>query len=342
LLLASAARRGELRGRSILAGAWPFAIAALAVPLALIATRDPTPAGGTPLSATLPLLGWSSLPRHALAYLVGWALAVPLTLPWAAGSWIGRRGGAARLPLLGVLALAALLACWLHSWAVAPAVLTLAVFAGIMWGTIRSGDPGQLALAAWLLVPLPILVYINFAPKYLVPCAPAAALLVVREWALLPPRSQTRLLAATAAAGTALGVLILRADASMGEAARAAAARLIEPRTAQGQRIWFAGHWGFQWYAERAGAEPLSLDGPYPEVGDLVVTQRACDPPHRRLVESIPRGRRAGQVMSRPAGAGFYSDWWGLLPWAWGPPDGQGFRVYEVRSPLGRSLPCDY
>jgi hypothetical protein len=48
----------------------------------------------------------------------------------------------------------------------------------------------------------------------------------------------------------------------------------------------------------------------------------------RTLVETWGDLEAAGQVMSRHAG--FYSDFWGLLPWAWEEPEGSGFRVWRV------------
>ena len=64
----------------------------------------------------------------------------------------------------------------------------------------------------------------------------------------------------------------------MAGAARTAAARLIRPRVEAGQRVWFAGHWGFHWYAEEAGAMVLSVDPPFPRRGDIVVSSSVDRP----------------------------------------------------------------
>jgi hypothetical protein len=193
---------------------------------------------------------------------------------------------------------------------------------------------GSTLLWVWLLVPIPVIAYIQVAPKYLLPSLPAVAVLAAHGLDRFAVR--TALLALITVAGTILGVLILTADARMAGAARTAAARLIRPRTEAGQRVWFAGHWGFHWYAEEAGAMALTVHPPFPSRGDIVVESTVDRPVGllpilpRTLIESWGSSAPSGQVMSRPANAGFFSDLWGLLPWSWGPPDGSGFHVWRV------------
>jgi hypothetical protein len=197
--------------------------------------------------------------------------------------------------------------------------------------TRRRLEPSAL-LWVWLLIPLPVIAYIQVAPKYLLPALPAVAILAA--YGLDRIASRTRILAVLSGAGATLGFLILLADAHMTGTARRAAAQLIRPRVQAGERVWFAGHWGFHWYAEAAGAVPLSVDPPFPSPGDLVVSSNVSRPAGllplvpRALIESWESSEPTGQVMSRHAG--FYSDLWGLLPWWWEPPLGPGFQVWRV------------
>lgn len=197
--------------------------------------------------------------------------------------------------------------------------------------TRRRLEPNGL-LWALLLVPVPVIAYVQIAPKYLLPVLPAAAILAAHGLDRLA--SRRAVLALLTAAGVTLGVLILSADARMTGRARAAADQLIRPRVEAGERVWFAGHWGFHWYAEAAGAEPLSIDPPFPRRGDIVVSSSVDRPvgllPQvpRTLIETWGSSEPSGQVMSR--NAGFYSDLWGLLPWWWERPLGPGFQVWRV------------
>jgi hypothetical protein len=195
----------------------------------------------------------------------------------------------------------------------------------------RRLEPSAL-LWVWLLVPVPIIAYVQIAPKYLLPALPAAAILAAHGLDRLA--SRTRVLAVLAGAGAALGFLIVQADAHMAGTARAAAARLILPRVQAGERVWFAGHWGFHQYAEAAGARPLTVHPPFPSRGDIIVSSSVDRPvgllPQvpRTLIETFGSKEPSGQVMSLHAG--FYSDLWGLLPWWWEPPLGPGFQAWRV------------
>jgi hypothetical protein len=197
--------------------------------------------------------------------------------------------------------------------------------------TRRRLEPSAL-LWVWLLVPIPVVAYVQIAPKYLLPALPAAAILAAHG--LDRMASRTKILALLAGTGTTLGLLILMADARMAGTARAAAAQLIRPRVQAGEKVWYSGHWGFHWYAEAAGAMPLAVDPPFPSRGDIVVGSTVDRPVGllavlpRTLIETWGTLEPTGQVMSRHAG--FYSDLWGLLPWWWERPEGSGFHVWRV------------
>jgi hypothetical protein len=199
-------------------------------------------------------------------------------------------------------------------------------------------------LWSWLLIPLPTLVYFHFAPKYVLPALPAVAILAAHGLDGL--RQRRSVLAVVVAAGTTLGVLILRADALMAGAARTAATQLIRPRVKAGERVWYAGHLGFHWYAEVAGAVPLAIEPPYPAPGEIVVSTTVDEPGMlcflpRVLLEEHGDIRPAGRIMSRRASAGFYSDIYGLWPWGWAPPDTTPFWVSRVTgTPRGHIDPA--
>jgi hypothetical protein len=195
------------------------------------------------------------------------------------------------------------------------------------------GRPGSRRLLwAWLFVTLPLIAYVQVAPKYLLPALPAVAILAA--YGLEPLTARTRILGLLTAAGAALGLLILSADSLMAGTARAAAEQLVKPHVQAGERVWFAGHWGFHWYAVAAGARSLSVDPPFPAQGDIVVASTVDRPVGllavlpRALIRNWGSTDPAGRVMS--AHAGFYSDLWGLLPWAWERPEAPPFQVWRV------------
>jgi len=303
--------------------------AALAVvPVAYLAVawalRDPEGAT-TAFAATQTYADASKLPPNVVAFLTHWSLALPLSLPWAILRWrsVLRSSAMVLVPpaiwllLSGAEPVGRLLVI------AAAGGLAAAVLTDILRDGWRRRDAVQLALGMALFAPLPVGLYQHFPSKYLVIAAPAAALLVARLMARSNLTSDWRLLAPVMSAGVLLGVLIVHADAAFADLGRRAATEFISAQTAKGERVWFAGHWGFQWYAERAGAKVLVQHGPGPRPGDLIVSSQNAlggiidlfEP--RTLVSVLADERPGGRIMSRQDGAGFYSNAWGYLPWTW-------------------------
>jgi hypothetical protein len=172
----------------------------------------------------------------------------------------------------------------------------------------------ELGLALWLLLALPVALYLNLAAKYVVVSAPAVAIIVGR-------RASAAVLSATVAIGVIVGVAIIRGDARFAEVGRRAGTELVAPHVARGERVWFTGHWGFQWYAERAGGRALTTTSS-PMAGDLLVS---CDvagvsvpaAPPRDWLATVEDPESGGIVMSERDGVGFFSNMWGFLPWWW-------------------------
>lgn len=81
-----------------------------------------------------------------------------------------------------------------------------------------------------------------------------------------------RLVRGLAAASTALGLLFLAADWCDARAQQIGAEGAAERIRAEGGgRAWYAGHWGFQFYAERAGMMPVVPDASPLKAGDWLV-----------------------------------------------------------------------
>jgi len=322
-------------GRSLFGSLLPL-IAVMATVLTVIyVTRDPAQTSGL-LPGIRGRAAWQAAPRNFLAFLSHWVLAVPLALPWVvmrrnAIAW--KAFGIFVLSGAGVLIPILSIRWWMLPIVALAAVVLLDVFRD-GWGR---KDSVQLLLAAWLLLALPALVHPHLPSKYLVASAPAAALLLVRELRWQAPALRRCLVGAILVAGVVLGVLIIHADSKLANLGRRAAAELVAPHIANGRKVWSVGHWGFQWYAERAGASTLSRTPPFPRPGDIVV-QSAIDGSKalqiikkRRLVKVVADASPGGRVMSRSHNAGFFSNDWGNLPWAWGSDDINRFEVWEVQ-----------
>jgi hypothetical protein len=137
---------------------------------------------------------------------------------------------------------------------------------------------------------------------------------------------------AALAMGCALTLGVLWGDAGYANAWRTAAQRL--PPASRGFSV---GHWGFQWYAGQRGYAPLSPREAL-RAGDLVVQGRGVHAQTHALAHQallLDRGvirvpSPALRVMDLTVGAGFYSDAWGLLPFAVRPGAFEEVSVREV------------
>jgi len=319
---------------------WVPVLAAPAITAALtFLTRDPSPRSASIAGAAVGLSSTEKLIPNVLAFAVHWSLALPFALPWAAVRW--RTVLVRPAVLAGATAGAAVLLRVAHSgdtpWLLAPvAGLSAAALADVLVDSLRRRDGAQFTLGLWLLLALPAVVYVHLPAKYLLASAPAAAILVAGAMAASPALGR-RVLAVTALASALLGVAVLRADSEFAGLGRDAARTLIAPEVAAGRRVWYVGHWGFQWYAEEAGARFFPIHPPFPGQGDLVVACVNCEPhivPDEMdaliLLRRTRHAEPGGRAMDKSSNAGFFSNSWGYLPWAWGRGTHEGFDVYRV------------
>jgi len=101
---------------------------------------------------------------------------------------------------------------------------------------------------------------------------------------------------------------------------------------------YFAGHFGLQYYLEKIGMEALEVNKPLERNGYLI-TAKIPDPqkPAKEIVEKLRLVERKSlesrfpvRLMSPAVRAGFYSSYWGILPFNFSlkPLDEAG--IYEI------------
>jgi hypothetical protein len=131
------------------------------------------------------------------------------------------------------------------------------------------------------------------------------------------------------------------ADNQLANAARSGAQIVLQRLQAPGRAIWFSGHWGFQWYMEAGGAKPITVGGAAMHRGDAAVfpfrNSRVFGLPDQTLepldITCIPLAT-AMATMDKSAGAGFYSDVYGPLPYATGNRGRDCYGLMELRTGL--------
>ena len=260
---------------------------------------------------------------------------------------------------LGSLGLALLLAPYSHEWAGirfaagAGGLLELQLFVFALAGVsllalvasdLRGrGDAESWLLALWVLGTFAFAALVNWTNngRSNLPMAPAVGILLVRclDRRSLSGRSPSlgRRLSALLP-GVAVAVAVTWADYRWANEVRAAAARIEEEIIALGRPTRFFGHWGIQYYLERAGARSLDFGRDFVEPGDFLVVPSnnylvpaEIDASAAVLVEEYVHSDPGWiRTLSPSLGAGFYDSDIGPMPFSFGSGDPDVYRVFRA------------
>jgi hypothetical protein len=277
-----------------------------------------------------------NIPLNLIAYFHYLTFPIPLTVVWLAANW--RRVKMLLAPPLVPVVFAYFMVpgmTLVKELQVAAVLYGLLAVADIIVTFLRSGDQTGILLLLWLSLPLFTSVYLHLPLKYLVPILPAIVLILLRVIPTMGWKRARLAYGMIIIACVSYSVLLLKADEDFANYNRRAAAELIAPRVTAGEKVWYAGEWGFYWYAEQAGAKLARSGEPGPQPGELLAIGLMeygdvvlKDFPNRELVESrsydSPHGRTMGY------GAGLYSNRFGLLPWRWNPGATNAYQLWRI------------
>lgn len=233
------------------------------------------------------------------------------------------------------------------SW---PVVFQLALFVSLGTMVVAAAvDEAitQRSAEAWLLFfwiagTLLFATYINWTTnaRALLPMVPPVGILLARriERRQLYKDQDIVVLARWSLMVAALfSISVGLADHAVAGAQRDAAMRIRTLIAGYPYSVWFQGHWGFQYYMENIGARPLDFHTGVLNTGDIIVIP--MNGGNIRWTSAGPLIQVATfQLTSHPwiatmqnsAGAGFYSDRWGMLPFVVGSTPNENFRIVLV------------
>jgi hypothetical protein len=176
--------------------------------------------------------------------------------------------------------------------------------------------------------------------RALLPAAPAIAMVIADEvrlaWRAHAPFRWAPYLAWTVSLLASFQVAW--GDAAAAGSARRAAEEIARDHLREGHTLWFQGAWGFQHYAEAAGARKIDRRYVMVEAGDRVVnpafnTNIASTPEERSVRLERRRVPLHAWASTMFWGAGFYSDRLGPVPFRFGPAPADIYFVLEARLP---------
>ena len=225
--------------------------------------------------------------------------------------------------------------------------LMFATGAGILWLSgadfWKCRDADSLLLLLWVLGTFIFAGFINWTAnvRSVLPMVPAVSVLIMRRisrrcepgaeektwrvvWPLVP--------------AAVIAMLLCGADYALAGAGRSAAASVHDRFENYHNTVWFEGHWGFQYYMEKAGGRAVDFFRPeFVEQDIVVIPLNNCNT--QFLLEDTaylsdtflyaPYPWFA--TMSHPLGAGFYASEWGPLPFAIGPTDAEKYCIFTVK-----------
>jgi 4-amino-4-deoxy-L-arabinose transferase-like glycosyltransferase len=136
----------------------------------------------------------------------------------------------------------------------------------------------------------------------------------------------------------AASLWVTAADARLANSAREAAAYMREKSGFTPADLMFEGHWGFQYYMQEAGYRPIDFRTFAESPSTHIVIPRNNTNMQPAPPEAIASTKTVAfdvssgvATMSPDMGAGFYSDVWGPLPFAFGPVPEERYAIIALR-----------
>jgi hypothetical protein len=220
-------------------------------------------------------------------------------------------------------------------------------------------------LAAWVLGTIAFAAFLNWTvnARSVLPLIPAAAILIARaldhrekdrlgkdcqekarrekareEIAHPQPAPSAWVPVALACASLAISLWLAASDAALAYSARQAAREIAQRHTPAQGRLLFMGHWGFQYYMQQLGAEPLDMRRSNVKGGDTVVqpknnvNTRPLLPQFIASTDQLEIDMKDGiTVLNINADAGFYASVAGPLPFSFGPTPAERYTIYHLK-----------
>jgi 4-amino-4-deoxy-L-arabinose transferase-like glycosyltransferase len=221
------------------------------------------------------------------------------------------------------------------------AIMGLIVLSLGLSDLLRARDAKALFLFLWLFGTFVFATFLNWTinARSILPMVPAVMILLMRRidfrFGVATKQWEPRLLWPILPAA-AVALFLSEADRWFANSARSAAYVIHEKTKNDLGRVWFQGHWGFQYYMEKLGAIPLDVKSSTLYVGDsLVIPNNApnvfsvsTDVALRTVLQTYPPSLII--TMDRAAGAGFYASVWGPLPFAIGKTHPERYKLLTI------------
>jgi hypothetical protein len=241
--------------------------------------------------------------------------------------------------------------CFRSGWIVPGIQLTVAIFIGIVVFFLAAAEfrewrnSDSLFLGLWLIGTFMFAGFVNWSVngRSVIPLIPAAGILLARRLDKLhsdPSWGDQRKVALALALSGVISLWVTKADSDWANSARQASQVIQQQIGQETHAVWFTGHWGFQYYVQLWGARPMDFLRSDTSAGDVLIVPESNAVsyvlPSPQFVASSGLLRINLQqplsTMRWREGAGFYSSFYGFLPFAFGRPATEQYYVLRLAS----------
>lgn len=218
-------------------------------------------------------------------------------------------------------------------------------------GAVRSAanerfSPETVFLGVWFLAHLTFSVFfVPFQAVRHLLIALVPLLILLFRWFETSPRrwgAVRNLAVAVLCLQGVVAIAVHVADYQYADSYREFARRAVRMFHDRPGKVWFVGHWGWQFYADQEGFRMMNRDGPYPKAGDYLIWPEkvhigdamSANPELRSRLELqhefVYRSGLPIRTMSVQARAGFYAVIRRRIPYRFAIAPLEIFRVYRV------------
>lgn len=224
---------------------------------------------------------------------------------------------------------------------VAAGVSILALACADFW---KCRDAESLLLLFWVFGTFIFAGFVNWAvnARSILPMVPAVGILLVRRVhrrRKMRQETGNRRMAWLLVPAAVVALLVCRADYIWAAMSRSAVTVVSGKFKDQHSKIWFQGHWGFQYYMEDNGYRAFDYKHPRAVSGDIIIIPsnnsftRLLPAGYARLIDTFKIG--SSRWLSIMGGAspvaGFYAEGWGAIPFVIGLVGPEDYYVFAVR-----------
>lgn len=210
----------------------------------------------------------------------------------------------------------------------------------LAWADVRQkGGANAWLLLLWLAGTFVFAGFINWTVniRSLLPMAPAVAILIARRLDEYKPTPSCGIKWGLAAAAS-FSLLAAQADFQLASAVRQNVRQVCAKFIAGPGKLWFQGHWGFEYYMQASGGRAMDVKNPLAQPGDVIaipvqnVDQHPPDPQKTALPEIFSTPVFPWLATFAPdIGGSFYAAISAPLPFAFGNVEPDAVLVYTLQ-----------